>query len=343
MQGLTYTEADRAIFAEEFEDWLPRRLFDAHIHLFPPEAIRRDQGFKPESIYMKFGGAHTLEQFQDCARQALPGREVGCLSFGTPGFHVDLEISARYSGQVSDHRTRFALALVTPQCRLEDVRRRIEQYRLLGYKPYRNMVQGKTGEAVEIVDMLTPAQLEYADARGLILMLHIPKAKRLADPLNQQQMVALCRRYPNLKVIFAHVGRAYYWRCLEGMLDGIAACPNAWVDTSPLCDPALLAYVWTHFPRGRVLFASDAPVGWLLGKPVEINHQYAYLMGEDYRIGNALYDAEHAVRFTLFLYEQLRAARRAAEQLGLTRREIEAYFYGNAMALVTAVDAAQAH
>ncbi len=341
MQGLTYTDADRAIFQDEFEDWLPRRLFDAHTHIFPADVVKPNSDREFRSIYSKFGGCHTLEHFEACVRRALPGREVSHLSFSTPGFHIDIEKAARYSGSISDHRTRFALALVTPQCPLEDVKRRIERYRLLGYKPYRNMVAGKTGEAVEIYDMLTREQLEYANARGLILMLHIPKARRLADPTNQKQMVELCRRYPNLKVIFAHVGRAYYLRCIEGMLDGIAACPNAYVDTSPICDPDILAYVWTHFPRERVLFASDAPVGWVPGKAVEVNHQYAYLTGENVRLGSAIYDAEHAVTFTLFYYEQLRAARKAAERLGLSCREIEAYFYENAAALVKAVDAAQ--
>lgn len=332
------TDADRQIFKEEFEDWLPKKIFDVHIHLFPPTALLPGKKFGAKSIYLKDGGCHTLEQFREYAEQIFPGRQIDFLSFSSPGFHIDVEKTAQYSGRISDHKTRFALSLITPQCKIEDVRRRIEEYGLLGYKPYRNMVMGKTGDEVEISDMLTKAQLEYANEKGLIIMLHIPKSKRLADPSNQKQMVELCRRYPNIKIIFAHVGRAYYMKCIEGMLDGIAACPNAYVDTSPHSQAGVMEYLWTHFPRERTMFATDAPVGWLRGKPIEVNNQYAYLMGDDYRLGTSIYDAEHALTYTLFCYEQLRASKEAAGKLRLSRCELEDYFYNNAFKLVHAVD-----
>lgn len=338
MDALDYTDADRAIFEEEFEQWLPDRIFDVHTHIFPASTFTTPAGAGPKSIYQKFGGGHTIEQFTDCTSRLLPGRKVECLSFGTPGLDVDLDKSAEYSGAISDHKTRFALALVTPQCSIEEVRRRIEGQKLLGYKPYRNMVKGKTGDEVEIFDMLTAGQLEYANEKGLILMLHIPKSGRIADPSNQKQMVELCDRYPNIKVIFAHIGRAYFMRCIEGMLDGIASRPNAYVDTSPCCEWEVLEYTFKHFPRERIMFASDAPVGWIRGKQIEVNHQYAYLVGEDCRVGSALYDAERVLGYTYFFYEQLRAAKKAAARLGLSRREIEAYFYGNASALVKSAD-----
>ncbi len=339
MTGINYTDADRAVFNEEFASWLPEKIFDVHIHLFPSDVFNPAYAVGPKSIYRKFGGGYTLEQFQDCVCRALPGRQVASLSFSTPGLTIDIEKASQYSGKIADHQRNFALALITPQCRIEDVRRRIETYKLLGYKPYRNMVPGKTGDEVEIFDMLTSEQLQYANEKGLILMLHIPKSRRLADPSNQRQMVDLCRRYPNIKVIFAHIGRAYYLRCVEGMLDGIAACPNAYLDTSPCCEADVLEYTFSHFPRERIMFASDSPVGWIRGRSVEVNNQYIYLTGEDYRIGNAVYDAEHVVNYTFFYYEQFRAAKRAAQRLKLSRAEIEAYFYTNAANLVKAVDA----
>ena len=339
MKGMDYTDADRAVFKEEFDGWLPDRIFDVHTHLFPAAAFKPGSDDGPKSIYNKFGGQHTIEQFMDITGRLLPGRKVESLSFGTPGLNIDIEKSSEYSGAISDHKTHFALSLITPQCRIEDVRRRIEKYDLLGYKPYRNMVKGKKGDEVEIFDMLTAEQLEYANEKGLILMMHIPKSLRIADPVNQKQMLELCDRYPNIKVIFAHIGRAYFMRCIEGMLDGIASRPNAYVDTSPCCQWEVLEYTFNHFPRERIMFASDAPVGWVRGKQIEVNHQYAYLVGEDYRVGSALYDAERVLNYTFFFYEQLRAAKKAAKRLGLSRREIENYFYNTASTLVKSVDA----
>ena len=92
----------------------------------------------------------------------------------------------------------------------------------------------------------------------------------------------------------------------------------------------VLEYTFRHFPRDRILFGSDAPIACLPGKSVEINNQYAYLMGEDYEIGTSIYDAQHAVTFTSFFYEQLRGIKLAAARAGLSRDEVEGILFNNA-------------
>ena len=185
--------------------------------------------------------------------------------------------------------------------------------------------------------MLPAAQMQAADERGLAITLHIPRPGRLADPLNQSQMVELCRRYPRAQIIFAHIGRAYYLNNVIGFLDGIAACPNAYLDTAMVNHEGVLEHTFKNFPRDRILFGSDAPVAFLRGKSVEINNQYAYLMGEDYEIGTSICDTKHAVTFTTFFYEQLRGIKLAAERAGLSGSEIENIFFHNANRLFTAV------
>jgi len=70
------------------------------------------------------------------------------------------------------------------------------------------------------------------------------------------QTVELCERYPNAKIIFAHVGRADYLRNVVGFLDGIAACPNAWIDTAMINHEGVLEYALRNFPRDRILFGN---------------------------------------------------------------------------------------
>jgi len=149
--------------------------------------------------------------------------------------------------------------------------------------------------------------------------------------------VDICRRYPNAQVIFAHIGRAYYLNNIIGLLDGIATCPNAFIDTAMVNHEGVLEYAFRHFPRERILFGSDAPIACLRGKSVEINNQYAYLMGEDYEIGTSIYDAKHAVAFTSFYYEQLRGIRLAAQRAGLSAAEVENILFNSASRLLTGV------
>jgi predicted TIM-barrel fold metal-dependent hydrolase len=336
---VTWTDGDRRVWEEELCGWLPARIFDAHVHVFERGSFPADYEFPARSCYRKFGCQHTLEQCLDAASEILPGVEFGMLCFGTPDAHVDRSEAARYTGSVADNTRVFGMTMVSPEDDATEIERRIREYGLVGYKPYRNFVTWKDSEAVSIPDMLPDDQMALADELGLAIMLHIPRSDRLADASNRREMVQLCERYPNAQIIFAHIGRAYYQRCVEGYLDAIRECPNAWVDTAMVNHPGVLEYTFQRFPRERILFGSDAPIAWLRGKSVEINNQYAYLMGEDYAIGTTIYDTDGVVDFTFFYYEILRGVKWAAERAGLTREELEGFFWNNAYNLIHGIAA----
>jgi len=330
-------ETDLEIYMHELKGFLPTRIFDAHVHLFDASCRLPGAVFPDKSYYQKLGGVITLEQYLTWSDAHLPDQELFLNSFGHPSKKSDLDASAVYSGRISDNERFFGMAMVSPEDPVEAVRQRVVGNRLIGYKPYLLFVSGKPAKEVEIFEMLTPEQMELADALGLAITLHIPRDGRLADPLNQTQMVELCRRYPNTSIIFAHIGRAYYLRSVVGFLDGIAACPNAYIDTSMVNHERVLEYAFNHFPRERILFGSDAPIAFLRGKSVEINNQYAYLMGEDYAIGTSIFDDRHVVDFTSFYYEQLCGIKRAAERVGLSAAELENIFFNNAYQLFRSV------
>ncbi len=334
---IDYTTRDRAVYEQELGDFLPSKIFDAHVHLFDHSCLLPGKTFPPKSCYQKFGGMFTLEQLLEWAAVWLPDRELHVNGFGQPSYDSDLDQSGVYSGRISDNRRFFGLALVSPKDKIETVVRRVKSNRLCGYKPYLNFVDWKPVPDITIEDMLPADQMEYADECGLAIMLHIPRPERLADPVNQKQMVELCNRYPNARIIYAHIGRAYYLSNVEGFLDGIARCPNAFIDTAMVNHEGVLEHAFRHFPRERILFGSDAPIACLRGKSVEINNQYAYLMGEDYEIGTSIHDASHAVDFTSYFYEQLRGITLAARRAGLGATEVENILFNNASSLFRAV------
>ncbi len=337
--ALARTERDVRIYEEELREWLPPRILDVHVHVFERTCFPAEYRFPPKSCYRKFGCRHTLEQCLEISRILLPDMEFGMLCFGTPERSANREKASAYTGSVCDNKRIFGLTLVSPEDTVAEIEERIQRDRLIGYKPYHNLVAWKEAEAVTIPDMLPDEQMRLANDLGLAITLHIPRAGRLADPDNQEEMVALCERYPNAQIIVAHIGRAYFRRNVVGMLDELARRPNAWLDTAMVNHPGVLEYAFTHFPKERILFGSDAPVAWLRGKSVEINHQYAYLMGEDYAIGTSIHDAHHAVEFTFFYYEMLRGIREAAAKAGLSPKDVEGLFHTNAHTLLSGIAA----
>ena len=58
-------------------------------------------------------------------------------------------------------------------------------------------------------DFFTPDQLKKMDELGAIVMLHIPRHGRLKDPVNIAQIIELKQCFPNIRLIIAHIGRAY--------------------------------------------------------------------------------------------------------------------------------------
>jgi len=323
-------EKDQRIYDRELRGFLPSKIFDAHVHFFDRSCLVPGASFPSRHCYRKFDGAFSPSQYLEWAAAALPGVDICANSFGHPGHESDRDASAVYTGRISDNRRFYGMALVAPCDTVESARQRVEQNRLVGFKPYLDFVAGKAAGEITLHDMLPAAQMAVADERGLAIMLHIPRPGRLADPVNQAQMVELCRRYPNARIIFAHIGRAYFLSNVVGYLDGIAACPNAYIDTAMVNHEGVLEYAFRNFPQDRILFGSDAPFALLRGKSVEINDQYAYLVGEDYEIGTSIYDANHTVTFTTFFYEQLRGIRLAAERARLGERDIADIFFNNA-------------
>ncbi len=335
--NIDYTDADKKVYENELHEFLPKKILDAHIHLFDDSCMVPGARFPDQNVYQKFGGVFSYEQCLAWAAALMPEQKFHLNCFGQPSFESDLESSADYCGKISDNRNCFGMALISPHDSAEAVIQRVERNHLIGYKPYLNFVDWKEPRDVTIEDMLPAAQMEAADQRGLAITLHIPRGERLADPVNQAQMVELCQRYPQTKIIFAHIGRAYYLSNVIGFLDGIAACPNAYIDTAMVNHAGVLEYALKKFPRERILFGSDAPIAFLRGKSVEINNQYAYLMGEDYAIGTTIFDANQAVTFTSFYYEQLRGIKLASERAGLNRNEVENLFFNNAAMLFSSI------
>lgn len=329
--------ADRLIYEQELRSFLPEKIFDAHVHLFEESSIPPDYQFPPKSCFRKFGGRFRMEDYRDNVEALLPDQTVYLNHFGFPEAEFDRDNAAIYTGTASDNRRSYGMAIVSPRDGIAEVVNRIARNRLIGYKPYAGLVDGVPSEDITIADMLTPEQMGYANENGLAVTLHIPRDGRLADPVNQRDMVEICRRYPHAQIVFAHIGRAYYLRSVIGFLDGIARCPNAFIDTAMVNHEGVLEYAFRNFPRERILWGSDAPVAFLRGKSVEINNQYAYLMGEDYQIGTSLFDANGTVEFTFFLYEQLRGVKSAAAGVGLSRLEIENIFFGNACRLFSSI------
>ena len=322
------TENDRKVYREEFAGRLPARIFDSHVHIVLKRSYPPDRGTDQISYLATFDGEFSVQRCLDAYRELLPDAEMSLAGFGNPAMHVDRSDAANFG---ADNKRIFGLRLLSAYDPVEQVEADIRKYRLAGVKPYANMALKTPGREVELLDFFTPEQLEMLNRLKLVAVVHIPRKMRLEDPLNRKQMKQLCEKYPDITFVFAHIGRAYYQRCATGYVDEFVEFPNAYWDTAMINHEGVLRYTFDHFPAERILFGTDAPISFLHGKSVEINHQYAYVMPEEYDFGTTLIDRTGKIKYVPFLYEQLRSVL----ALDLPRPVLEDFFFNNAHRLYT--------
>ncbi len=326
----TKHERNLKIFREELDEFLPEKILDFHVHVF-------NEGVVPTNKPFSCGGHpithYTYEDLAQNLDECFPKRETSAVCFGLPFPDHNRELNNQYVGGSADKKRFFPLRLFDPviDCP-ESVEHDLDNLGFLGLKPYPDYVRKPNVNDAQIDEMLPDWVMRIANERRLLIMLHIPRKARLADPLNQKQIAEYCRRYPHARIILAHVGRAYYLKNIIGYLDMIKDFPNLYFDLAMVMHWEVIEYLFKHVPAERILFASDIPIALAPGKSVEINDQYTYVTPVPWSL--SISDDHGKLVFTSFLYEELRAIRKAIERLGLSRDFVKGLFYENGMRLL---------
>jgi len=316
------------IFNNELHDFLPAKMLDFHVHCYdervPPQEITFNTLDRKLEHYL------VSELAQD-AGELYPGRDFSAVCFGYPSEEVDIALNNAYILEACDGQQFFPFRLIRPTETAEALDRDLSAHPWRGIKPYLNFVDKPKGE-IEIFDMMPHHLLEVLDAHRMLLTLHIPRGQRLADPVNQRQIVEMAKRYPNVTIILAHIGRAYYVSNVVGYLDDLRPLDNVYFDTTMVCNWEVLEYTFQQIQPHKLLYGTDIPLALAPGTSVEINNQYTYISPNpsDLSIG----DDHHKLVFTSFVYEQLRAIKKAVTRCKLPRGFVEDLFYGNGMRLL---------
>ena len=332
---LAFTDLDRRIWADELDEFIPRRVFDVHTHIYrwafnlDPN---KDAGAFGKMLIPQWTEA-TWDLANACDAQLMPGREVRRLAFPFPWpYPCDFAGSNAFLAQeLAKDRQSAGLLLVHPGITAEAAEAGIDRYGFFGFKPYR--FYASTGDAAQcrIPEFMPEHLIEVAHRRNLIIMMHVSKRDAIADPENIADMLRLCDKYPSVRWILAHCARSYSAWAIEAAAKALRGLPNVWYDVSSVCESDAMVALYTGIGADRVMYGSDDfPVGVLRGKYIAFGRAWAYLSECIHSMNLSHCDG----RMTYTRYEQLRAMRRAAERLGMTRQQNEALFHDTAVALI---------
>ena len=336
---------DRKFYEERLRDFLPEKFIDIHTHVWLDEFKGEKIGLSKRIVTWPSRVAHDnpIEDLISAYRLMFPGKQVIPLIFANV-LSLDDDIhgaNAYVSGCAEKHHFP-ALIFAAPQWNATEFEERVVTGKFLGAKVYLSLSDSCIPEKeIRIFDFLPHHQLEVLNEHGWLVMLHIPRDGRLRDPVNLAEMVEIEKLYPNVKVIIAHIGRAYCPEDVGNAFEVLAGTENMMFDFSANTHAKNMEKLIRAMGPKRIMFGSDLPILRMRMRRICEDGNYVNI------VPKGLYgdlsgdkhmrevEGEEAERLTFFMYEEIEAFRCASEAMGLARNDIEDIFYYNAARILS--------
>jgi len=339
-----YTDVDRAFWAEHLEGWLPKRIIDAHMHV-SNAALRKEpmtEAMRRQFWVNEVADSMDAPTARRCMETVWPGREVTCVALGPPSLAFDVEASNEYVRTECLASGWHALSVLIPQWTAERVDEELARPGVLGLKPYYSLIGRDPNtrdryQEASIYEFLPHHVLEVADERGAWITLHVPKADRLPHPDNIREVKEIRERYPNIVLVIAHLGRCYTEPHAREGLPPLLDDPGLYFDISAVLNPDVLRLAFELFGPERLLYGTDNPVFYMRGRRQWKGRRYINRTNYPFFFNKEREAPEVEARYTLYMYEALRAIKGVCEDLGLERDAVRAVFHDNAERLIRRV------
>ena len=311
----------------QYRDFLPKKIFDAHMHMPLGVTIPASQGtgvyfrdsFTPEDYWSDLGhlfpGVETfrLNMMPHPADRAQADRSNGLRDLGND--HV-FRLQVTHPQHVvspfilpSDDEAFLYALTERPGCR--------------GLKCYAYSTGAEDLEATAIEDYLPETAWVVANEKKLPIILHLFRRDALSDGDNFRYITTMTKRYPDAQLVLAHCARGFSsWNMMKAIKE-LEDRGNIWFDLSAICESGPMAACILKNAGKRTMWGSDYPASMLRGRAVGIGKWQDWLVDEDYT------GPERALIPT----ETILAFYHAALLLDLDQTQVEDIFYNNAAAL----------
>lgn len=322
----TLTPRDRELAASSLAGFIPDEIYDIHVHPYKADHF-------PAGEWAFLGGKQALgcADHRAALQRYMPAKQIHGLYFGMPRRTADRPAMNEWvAAEVSAHGTALSRALMvaSPADNPAAVATALRSGKFCGLKVYHCYANRPDTMHATIEEYVPEWMWEILhEVRG-VLLLHIVRDGAMEDAGNQASLRRLCRAYPQVRLILAHIARSFSYRNARHGLHAIADLDNAVVDTSAICEAeAFRAALKVLGPR-RVLWGSDYAVSEVRGRCVTTGNLFFWLHPELIR---AEHQAPTNSDMTLIGIESLLSLREACEDTGLTRSDVEDIFRRNAL------------
>ena len=326
-----YTEYDGEFYDRYIRDRLPDEIIDMHAHISTDE-IRKNCTPDMTDWAAQCGSVMAIDDHDKYASILYPGKKVYLNALPAVTRGTDVVGGNNYlAGLKKEGRVRFCCMLTDPSWSGELTEKYLLDGNFDGYKPYPDFVAGQKSVEITMFDFVNREQYDVLNKHNKIMVLHIPRAGRFADPSNIRELCEIRERYPNIKLIIAHCGRSYAMNVIKEAHRQIGDnLNNFYYDISAVLNPEVLEYMLTHVSHERLMYGTDLPVFLWHGRRRWTPDKYFNLAREDFEWNKHEEGRETEAGYTFFLYEQLKNILDTADKFG-GRETADKIFYKNAV------------
>lgn len=340
MFGYKMNEYDKRIYEEELKDFLPDKMIDMHNHVYKAEFKKN---IKRASGVVSWTGMVAkdceIEDLLQTYKDMFPGKTIKPAIMGSPT--ANLKIGNEYIENAAKENGLSCYYCISYDTPTEEIEEALTKKGFCGVKPYlQNRPLHIPGSEVRIFDFMTHEQFEIVNKLKGIVILHIGRDGRLKDPVNYMQLLEIEEKYPDLQLVVAHIGRAYAPEDIGDAFDYLKNTKNMMFD---FCANTLSEAMYRCIEAvgtKRLMFGTDMPIAKMRMRRVTKNGFYYNIVPKglygDVSGDPHMIEAEDGSEITNFTYEQMRSFKRTAEQLKLTKREINDICYQNAANMLNA-------
>ncbi len=315
--------------AEKLKDFVPGEVFDIHAHPY------RAAHF-PKGEWSFLTGIDQLGCQEHCnnLQRYMPARKIHGLYFGLPRKTADRDAMNEWVGEeIRKNGTEFSrsLMVVSPADDPVKVAEQLRTGLFCGIKVYHCYASRPDTMNASITEYAPEWMWEILHEIKGIMMLHIVQDGAIDDKNNQEEIRRLCRAYPRVQLILAHVARSFNYRNARNGLHAISDIDNVVVDTSAICETATFQAAIRILGPKRILWGSDFAVSEMRGRCVTTGNYFFWLHPE---VLQKEYQPPTTNDMTLVGIESLLSLCEACGDEGLSESDIKDIFFNNALKLL---------
>lgn len=332
------TALDAEYYDKFLKNHLPPKILDMHSHINLPEHVKNVPPSRIAGDWaLQAGYKMTVEEAHFFAKELFPSVEYHFIGFPYPIREANIEENNHYISRCISNGTLTAgLMAVTPEMTESQVSTQLASEGFAGIKPYPDFVGNVKGAQINISDFLKPGHLHAAWQAKKCVILHLPRADRMADENNVRELRQIVSDFPGLKLVVAHLGRCYNKYHWDRAIELLGADLKKFrFDTAGVMNPQVLCDAFSRIEPDMLMFGLDLPIFLWHGTRRWTEKTYQNLCRENLPWKPDGQTAESQQGYTFFVYEQTKNILDAMEQNGWDSSQKSGFFHDNAANLFT--------